>query len=437
MSSEILSRIAEAEYAQRFGTVTAIGRGFLAANGPRARVGEYCGVGTEGGALLAEVVSVTKEGLRLSPLASTESIALGAKVVRVPGARNLLAGDSFAGRAIDGLAKPIDGRGPITSAVVASRNVHVDALDRTTSAVRFVTGVRAVDGLLPLARGQRVGIFAASGAGKTSLVEQLLDQAEFDHAVVCLVGERGREVTKFWASITSGSRGDRISLVAATADESAAVRVRTLDQALALAEHWRAKGRHVLLLVDSITRVAMALREVGFAAGEPPSARGYTANVFTNLPGFVERCGGTRSGGAITAIMTVLSETDDVDDPVVELMKSVLDGHIVLARALAERRHYPAIDIARSVSRLSGELLSGDQAALADAAFRLHATFEEARPMIESGLYAAGSNPEIDRAIEANPRLVRFLQQTKMEACPLERTERELSAAVGGARNAH
>ncbi|AKM07968.1 FliI/YscN family ATPase [Pelagerythrobacter marensis] len=438
MSDAIVSRILEADYAPPCGSVTALGQGFVAADGPAAGVGDYCSIDAAGtGTILAEVVSVSRTGLRLSPLAPTRAISLGAKVVRMPGGRDFPAGDAFAGRAIDALGRPIDGLGDIgcSSQAAAASATRVEALDRAVGAARFTTGIRAIDGLLPMAQGQRVGIFAASGVGKTSLIEQLLEQAQFDRAVICLVGERGREVAKVWDAVTRGDRGSRVALVAATADESPALRVRAIEQALALAEHWRAEGKDVLLLVDSISRVATALREIGLAAGEPPAARGYTANVFSAVPRLVERCGAVRGGGAVTAILSVLSETDDVDDPIVELMKSVLDGHIVLSRSLAERRHYPAIDIARSVSRLSDELLSEEQAEAAANVFRLHATYEEARPMIESGLYVAGSSSEIDRAIEAHPHLMRFLRQGRRETCSIDETEAELTAVTAGAHH--
>lgn len=437
MTAALVSRLVDADYAPRYGAITALGHGFASADGPAARVGDYCSIAAgAAGAILAEVVAVSRTGIRLSPLAPTTTVSLGAKVLRLPRAAELPAGDGFAGRAVDALGRPLDDRGAIAGPL-QSRDpaARLAALDRTGAFARFATGIRAIDGLLPLGQGQRIGIFAASGVGKTSLVEQLLAQADFDHAVICLVGERGREVAKFWNAIASGERTERISLVAATADESAGLRVRALDQALALAEHWREAGKHVLLLVDSITRVAIALREVGMAAGEPPAARGFTANVFATLPRFVERCGAAQSSGAITAIMTVLSETDDVDDAIVELMKSVLDGHIVLSRPLAERRHYPAIDIARSVSRLSDELLDDDQAQAVAEVFRLHAAYEEARPMIESGLYANGSNPEIDRAIAVHPDLLRFLRQPKQESCPVAETTAALSALAKGERH--
>lgn len=209
----------------------------------------------------------------------------------------------------------------------------------------------------------------------------------------------------------SDQRADRFTLVAATSDESATARVRAMDQALAIAEHWRAEGRHVVLFVDSVTRLAMALREIGLAAGEPPSLRSYTPNVFAAMPHYVERCGADARAGQITAIFTVLAETDEVDDPIVELLKSLLDGHIVLSRRLAEKGHFPPIDVGASVSRVAGQVMAG--AALEDARTirQFFAEYEDARAMIESGIYRAGSNPAIDRAIALQPHIARFLRQ--------------------------
>lgn len=218
-----------------------------------------------------------------------------------------------------------------------------------------------------------------------------------------------------------GEDRTRYTIVAATSDESASMRVRAVDQALGIAEHWRSQGKHVVLVVDSITRLALAQRELGLAAGEPPTVRAFTPNVFTAMPRIVERCGSERStGGSITAIFTVLSETDDVDDPVVELMKSLLDGHIVLSRRLAEKGHFPAIDVSASISRMANSLFSADEAALARQAHRIFAVYEEARPMIESGIYRQGASRDIDQAVLHYPKLIRYLQQAMDENSPIE-----------------
>jgi flagellum-specific ATP synthase len=299
-------------------------------------------------------------------------------------------------------------------------------LDRVTPSERLATGIKSIDALLPLGKGQRVGIFAASGVGKTSLIEQISCQTQCDRVVLCLVGERGREIDKLWSALRRSGNAVKSTLVAATSDESPSLRLRAIEQAVGLAEYWRDQGEHVLLVVDSVTRVAQALRELGLASGLPPTVRGLTPNVFSALPRLVERCGAARDGGAITAIVSVLSETDDVDDPVVELMKSVLDGHIVLSRALAERRQFPAIDISRSVSRMADTLLDEDELDLLRKVHAIIAIFEEARPMIESGLYRAGTSAEIDHAIALRPTLTAFMRQEMDSFSPLAETRRQL-----------
>ena len=409
-----LDALEDAELVRQSGVLIRMNGEFLEADGPFAAVGDYCSVETaEGGEpLLAEVVAVTPASIRLVPLAQVPRLTLGAKVAATGRGERIAVGNAFAGRAIDGLGRPIDKAPPIRPSIAQGRTGRLlPTLDRVSPKDKLLTGIRALDALLPLGKGQRVGIFAASGVGKTSLIEQIARQTTCDRLVLCLVGERGREVDKLWNMLGSGEKAERFTLVAATSDESASLRLRALEQALALAEYWRDSGDHVLLIVDSVTRAAQALRELGLASGQPPTVRGLTPNVFSALPRFVERCGAARNGGAITAILTVLSETDEVDDPVVELMKSILDGHIVLSRSLAEKRHFPAIDISRSISRLSRELLDSRQQALSRNAHEMLATYEEARPMIESGLYRAGASAPIDQSIALHPALTAFLRQ--------------------------
>jgi flagellum-specific ATP synthase len=229
-----------------------------------------------------------------------------------------------------------------------------------------------------------------------------------------------------WKLHAKAASRKRLTLVAATAEESATARIRALEQALAVSEHWRAADKHVVLFVDSVTRLAMALREVGLASGEPPTLRSFTPNVFSAMPHYVERCGADRKSGAITAILTVLAETDDVDDPIVELMKSLLDGHVVLSRRLADRGHFPAIDVGASVSRIADELLDRRTLTAARAVRKAFAVFEEARPMIESGIYRPGSNAEIDRAVALQPGLAAFLVQSADEGTNLGEIDKAL-----------
>jgi flagellum-specific ATP synthase len=430
-----LQRIEQADFTAALGAVTRINSEFLEADGPFASVGDFCEVETaEGGAaLLAEVVSIEAALIRLVPITRPPRLDLGAKVRKARQVGDVAVGGAFAGRAVDGLGQPIDRRGAIEAdARQPKAGTPLAALDRVTPREPLITGLRAIDALLPLGKGQRVGIFAASGVGKTSLIEQIARQADCDRMVMCLVGERGREVDALWRMFGETEHGSRSTLVAATADESPSMRLRAIEQAIGLAEYWRDQGEHVLLIVDSITRTAQALREIGLASGLPPTVRGLTPNVFSALPRLVERCGAARGGGAITAIFTVLSETDDVDDPVVELMKSVLDGHIVLSRSLAEKRHFPAIDVTRSVSRLADDLLAPDALDILCQAHGMIATFDEARPMIESGLYRDGASPEIDRAIALHGELGDFLRQGAREYDEWGRTRDRLAQILAG-----
>lgn len=423
-----------AELVRFAGAVRAIGQNAIEADGPLCSVGEFCEIDAGSGqSILAQVVAVSNTGVTLLPLSPTDRVRIGARIARSQTRSVLRCGDGFAGRAVDAFGEPIDGKGPIVGETGSVRHQSGPAkLDRMVVSERVATGIRAIDGLVPIAKGQRIGIFAASGVGKTTLVEQVSARIDCDHCILCLIGERGREVERLWSLHSSDPAADRFTMVAATSDESATARVRAMDQALALAEDWRAKGRHVVLFVDSMTRLAMALREIGLAANEPPALRSYTPNVFAAMPHYVERCGADRRAGQITAIMTVLAETDDVDDPIVELLKSLLDGHITLSRRLAERNHFPAIDIGASVSRVADQIMSDAALEAAQALRRHFAEFEEARPMIESGIYRSGSNPAIDRAIQLSPRIGEFLRQAPRTRSSLAETDNQMRRIAEG-----
>ncbi len=426
-----LTQIDDAVIVRPHGFVRKVAQGYFEATGPACTVGDLCEVGAQRSPLLAEVVAVDENGLILVPLELRNPIHPGTQVFESTQSGGVGVGADYEGRAIDALGRPLDGGNAIAAEVVVPLVGNVPRpLDRAPPARKVVTGVRAIDGLLTLGEGQRVGIFAASGVGKTSLLEQLTAQIEADRCVICLVGERGREVEGFWTSLSARPDSSKFTLVASTSDETAAMRARAASAALCLAEYWRDRGEHVLFVVDSVTRLAMALREIGLAAGEPPTVRAYTPNVFGALPRLVERCGATRSAGSITAIMTVLSETDDVDDPIVEVMKSLLDGHIVLSRELAERGHFPAIDLSRSISRQASRLMERSHAAAARTAIALLGVHEEARVMIEGGFYKSGASAEIDRAIVARAAMAGFLQQGQNDTVPFDRTVTTLCAAI-------
>jgi flagellum-specific ATP synthase len=429
--SAVLHRLSERvrafEPTLRLGRVTRISSTHVEADGPDAPVGSVCALEQAGGEVLAMLVSIDQRRVVLAPLDDVRGLRLGAQARLVSTAIAAEAGDAFLGRAVDGLGRPIDGRPAVTG--VASAEEPVRPLDRVTPRKALVTGVRAIDGLTPLAQGQRIGIFAAPGVGKTTLLAQLAAQVEADRCVVCLVGERGREVEALWSGMDDDARG-RTVMVAATSDETAAMRVQAVEQALTLAARWRSEGRHVLLLLDSATRYAMALREIGLAAGEPPTVRAYTPGVFAALPRLVERCGAVRGGGAITAAMTVLSETDDVDDPITEVMKSLLDGHIVLSRRIAEQGRYPAVDAPRSISRLATLVMSEEHRALAAGALASMSAYDAARTLIDAGVYVAGSNAETDAAVRRRPALEAFLDQGRDGASSMTATLAGLARAL-------
>ncbi|ARR56350.1 hypothetical protein HY78_24270 [Rhizorhabdus wittichii DC-6] len=419
------------------GQVRRIRSGEVEADGPDLPIGSHCLIG--GGnrpPVRAQVVSVAADSVLLSPFGKVENLRIGDRVEACPVHQDNMVGDGFAGRAVNALGEPLDGGPPIRG---EEDFVHraPPVLDRVSPSEPLPTGIRAIDGLLTLGRGQRMGIFAASGVGKTSLIEQLLRQARCDRVVICLVGERGREVEAFWGAMRKSETSARTTLVAATADESAPMRARSVELALRLAEYWRDRGEDVLLVVDSITRLAMALREIGLLAGEPPTARAYTPNVFRELPVIVERCGAVRQGGAITAVFTVLSETDDVDDPIVEVMKSLLDGHIVLSRRLAQAGHFPAVDVGRSISRLFERLVDGPHRDAASRCRAALADYEEARILVESGMYKAGSDRAIDSAIAMRGRLQAFLRQPQDQAASWNETRAALIQIGGGGPGGH
>jgi flagellum-specific ATP synthase len=432
-----VTALAQITPVKRVGFVRNVAPGHVEAAGPLVSVGDVCEIETGAAPLFAEVAAVGEDRVILIPLSQEIVVAPDARVTARGARAKAAVGARFAGRAIDALGEPIDGKGPVLAHAYAPLQGSVLApLARRGDGGIVETGLRAIDGLLTLGEGQRIGLFAASGVGKTILMSQLAFSVACDRCVLCLVGERGREVELLWRTVSARKDMDRFTLVAATSDKSAPLRVRAVNQALALSEYWRDQGEHVLLIVDSVTRFAMALREIGLAAGAPPTMRAYTPNVFAALPRLVERCGAARNGGAITSMMTVLAETDDVDDPIVEVMKSLLDGHIILSRQLAEQGHYPAIDVLRSVSRQAAELMSPHHAQAAQRALQQLSVYEDARLIIESGVHRAGANMRIDEAIAAREALLGFLRQRSGERTPLTETQTWLSRIIAQ-RHAH
>lgn len=427
----IQQRLRSVDPVVRTGRVRKIFPTHIEADGPNVQLGALCTVEARSadgmGSFQAEVVRVDKDNILLSPFQDDVPTFSGALVTASPHTNSVPVGDGFLGRAVDSLGQPIDGLG----AVRANQRqplfgAATSPLERTSPTAILETGVRAIDGLLTLGKGQRIGVFAASGVGKTSLLTQIMRQAVSDVTVICLVGERGREVEAIWGGLDKDARA-RMVLVAAASDQSAALRVRAAHYALALAEYWRGQGKQVLLVLDSVTRLAMAMREIGLAAGEPPTVRAYTPGVFAAIPKIVERCGALKSGGSITAIMTVLSESDEIDDPICELMKSLLDGHILLSRGLAEQGHFPAVDVLRSISRQAEGLVPGPQRHQVVQVLKCLALHEGSKTLIDTGLYVKGSNADTDRAIERAPEIAQFLQQARDHHAPLGSTLTSLS----------
>ena len=432
MSHAFARRLALIDPVARSGRVTKIMPTHIEADGPNLPLGALCTIESGDLPVIAAVARVDRRTISLVPFEDMPRTFAGARVLAHSDDDCVPVGDAFLGRAVDALGRPIDGGAAIVTAERGRlRGTETPALERASPRERVETGIRAIDALLTIGQGQRVGLFAASGVGKTSLMTQLASQIEADRTVICLVGERGREVESLWYEGLTDEARAKTAMVAATSDQSAAMRARCCDLALALADHWRGEGHHVVLLLDSVTRLAMAMREIGLAAGEPPTVRAYTPSVFAAIPRLVERCGALRAGGAITALMTVLSETDDVDDPVSEMMKSLLDGHIILSRTLAEQGHFPAIDVPRSVSRMARALADEAERSAAQRAVALLGAYEQSRILIESGVYVAGANAELDDAIARRPALLDFLKQRPDERATHTEAAAQLVRIVG------
>jgi flagellum-specific ATP synthase len=385
--------------------------------GPVAAVGEVCRIRSahHDGDTLAEVVGFRNHHLLLMPLGEIRGIHPGSEVIATGMPLRVGVGATLKGRVIDGLGNPLDNLGPIATQQTVGLNLRPPhPLKRQRIHDTFQTGIKALDTFTPCGRGQRLGIFAGSGVGKSTLLGMIASQAEADVNVIALIGERGREVREFLERDLD-ERGRRKSVVVVvTSNEPALNRVKGAFLAMAIAEYFRDAGQNVLLMMDSVTRFAMAQREIGLAVGEPPSSRGYTPSVFSLLPQLLERAG-TGEQGSITGLFTVLVEADDMNDPIADAVRSILDGHVVLTRELATQNHYPAIDVLESVSRLNRDLLQPPQLELTAAAREHMATYRKNQDLINIGAYPAGSSPAIDQAIALHEPLTRFLRQSVTE----------------------
>ncbi len=403
--------------------------------GLRLPLGEICHLYPErapvGAARIsAEVVGFREDRLILMPFADTHGVRPGTTVFPSGRAFSVPVGRELLGRVIDGLARPIDGRGPLeTTQRVPIGDAPPNPMDRQPIRVPLETGVRAIDGLLTCGRGQRMGIFAGSGVGKSTLLGMIARSCAADVNVIALIGERGREVQEFIDHDLGPEGLARSVVVVSTSDQPALQRLKGAWLATAIAEWFRALGADVTLMMDSVTRFAMAQREIGLTVGEPPVARGYPPSVFALLPRVLERAG-TGERGSITGFYTVLAEGDDLLDPVADTVRSILDGHVILTRALAQENHYPAIDVLQSVSRLFPLLASAEHQSLAGIVRDALAAYQQARDLINIGAYVSGSNPQIDRAIRLQPAIVAFLRQTPDAHTTLEESIQRLAAIV-------
>lgn len=381
--------------------------------GPAAQVGELCyiQISRDGPPVAAEVVGFKENRVLLMPLGDMSGIKPGSEILATGKSLSVGVGETLLGRVIDGLGRPIDGRGPI----IASReyplhNTPPDPLTRKRINEHLALGIKAIDGVLTCGRGQRVGIFAGSGVGKSTLLGMIARNTEADINVIGLIGERGREVRDFIEK-DLGEEGLRRSVVVvATSDQPALIRLKGAFTATAIAEYFRDQGKDVMLMMDSVTRFAMSQREVGLAIGEPPATRGYTPSVFALLPKLLERSGSAMLG-TITALYTVLVEADDMNEPIADAVRGILDGHIVLTRKLASQNHYPAIDVLQSVSRVMPDIVSRGHITAASQLRDILATYREAEDLINIGAYVSGSNPKIDYAIELIDEVNFFLKQ--------------------------
>lgn len=419
----------------------------IEADGPRARVGDMCAIlpGADGftterelatsQAILAEVVAVHGGQVTLMPYGPLQGLAAGATVVALESQSDVAVGPQLLGRVIDAFGRPLDGRpAPATTARRPLRSGPVNPMQRPRIARVLETGIRAIDGLLTLGQGQRVGIFSGSGVGKSTLLGMIARHVQADVNVIALIGERGREVREFIEKQLDGPGLARSVVVVATADQPALARLRAAHAAVAIAESFRDEGRQVVLTMDSVTRFAMARREVGLSAGEPPTARGYTPSVFAELPELCERCGTGASGGSITALLTVLVEGDDLNEPVSDALRAILDGHIVLSRQIAHQGQYPAIDVLKSASRLLPDLASAAQRDTAIRAVQLLALLDRNQQMVELGAYEAGTNPQLDAALKVREPLLAWLRQGEGGAAR-ETSLRQLDELLHGARD--
>ncbi len=414
------------------GKVTQMVGLLVESEGPAAAIGDFCQVRTASGRELRTQVVGFRNGRVLSmPLEETDGLQLGDRIVARSEASRVGVGPALLGRVLDGFGAPIDGKGPLEEEDTYDLfKKPPGPMEREHITEPLVTGIRVIDGLLPCGKGQRIGIFGGSGVGKSTLLGAMSRNNSADVSVIALIGERNREVRGFIEHELGPEGLARSVVVVATSDKPAPLRIRACFVAAAIAEYFRDSGKNVLLVIDSVTRLAMAQREIGLAAGEPPSQKGYTPSVFHLLPKVFERAGNFAKG-SITAFFTVLVEGDDLNEPVADAVRGILDGHIVLSRQLGSAGHYPAIDVLQSVSRLANEISTPEQKQAARKIRESLAAYQRAEDLINLGAYVSGSNPTLDAAIRVRPDLISFLCQDADASSPFQDTIQAMQAVAG------
>ena len=396
----------------------------IEAVGLSCQMGEVCEIRSsrlQDAPIIAEVVGFRDDRVLLMPLGEMHGIAPGNEVVSTGAGFSIVIGPQLIGRIVDGLGRPLDGKGPISGRHYGVGNPPPNAMLRQRIEQPLSTGVRAIDGLLTAGKGQRLGIFAGSGVGKSTLLGMVARGVTADVNVIALIGERGREVREFVERDLGPEGLKRSIVVVSTSDQPALVRVKGAWVATAIAEYFREQGMHISFLMDSVTRFAMAQREIGLTIGEPPAAKGYTPSVFAMLPKLMERTGSSEKG-TITGFYTVLVEGDDLQEPITDTVRSILDGHIVLSRELAAENHYPAIDVLASISRLMSQVADPEHKDAAALLREVLATYANARDLVNIGAYVTGSNPAVDYALAAMTRVRDFLRQPPDELVAYEET---------------
>ncbi|MDQ8202533.1 FliI/YscN family ATPase [Pelagicoccus sp. SDUM812003] len=416
-ASDIGMRVGAVESLNHLGKVAQVTGLIIESEGPQASLGDICEISSPGAALsvMAEVVGFREHRILLMPLDDMAGVHPGCHVKLSTGLNKVPMGNEVLGRVLDGMGRPIDGLNSIHYRQTSSMKGNVpNPLLRKRITEPFNTGVKSIDLFSPVGEGQRMGIFAGSGVGKSTLLGMLARGSNADVNVIALVGERGRELREFIEKDLGPEGMARTVVVVATSDQSAPLRLRAANLATSIAENFRDAGKRVLLLMDSVTRFAMAQREVGLAVGEPPASRGYTPSVFSTLPRLLERSGNSEHG-SITAFYTVLVEGDDLNEPISDTVRGILDGHIVLSRQLATANHFPAVDVLESISRLRTDISSERELEIAAVARDFLALYRKNEDIVNLGAYAPGTNPRIDAAIRVNERVMSYLKQGHLE----------------------